>query len=371
MSLPHLTPREVRARRLARHGLTRALADPTPAGAAAAMHAAHAQVMSAAEVSVAIRLPGSTRQTVREALADGSLTKTFGPRGTLHLVPTRDLALWVGALGNVPRGASSFPADVRLTEAQADEVVAAVGETLLEGQLTADELDAEVVARTGSWAGDLVMPAFQGFWPRWRQAVARCAHDGVLVFGADRGRKVTYTNPRRRDPDFAPAPPEVAEPWFVAGYLHAYGPATPADLARWNAAPLPWARALLDAAHHAGGRRRPRAAPSSTRATPHRSRSAGACGCCPTSTRSASASRRGRRCSPAAPGSARWPAPRPATTRCSWSTASCRVSGTSAVPDAGSRSRSRPGPTSAPARLRALDAQVARLGEILEGAIRG
>ena len=248
MSLPHLTPREVRARRLARHGLTRALADPTPSGAAAAMHAAHAQVMSAAEVSVAIRLPGSTRRTVREALADGSLTKTFGPRGTLHLVPTRDLALWVGALGNVPRSASSFPADVRLTEAQAVEVVAAVGETLLEGQLTADELDAEVVARTGSWAGDLVMPAFQGFWPRWRQAVARCAHDGVLVFGADRGRKVTYTNPRRRDPDFAPAPPEVAEPWFVAGYLHAYGPATPADLARWNAAPLSWARALLDAA---------------------------------------------------------------------------------------------------------------------------
>ena len=98
MALPHLTPREVRARRLARHGLTRPLADPTPAGAAAAMHATHAQVMSAAEVSVAIRLPGSTRHTVRGALADGSLTKTFGPRGTLHLEPTSDLALWVGAL---------------------------------------------------------------------------------------------------------------------------------------------------------------------------------------------------------------------------------------------------------------------------------
>ena len=248
MSLPRLTPREVRARRLARHGLTRPLADASPAGAAAAMHGAHAQVMSAAEVSVAIRLPGSTRQSVREAMTDGSLTKTFGPRGTVHLLPTRDLPLWVGALGSVPHGGSAFPADVRLTDAQTAEVVAAVGDALLGGELTADELDAEVVARTGSWAGDPVMPAFQGFWPRWRQAIGRCAHAGVLVFGAGRGRKVTYTNPRLRDPAFVPAAPEVAEPWFVAAYLRAYGPATAQDLARWNAAPLPWARSLLGAA---------------------------------------------------------------------------------------------------------------------------
>lgn len=37
--------------------------------------------------------------------------------------------------------------------------------------LTIDELSDEVVARTGPWAGDLVMPAFQGMWPRWRQVM--------------------------------------------------------------------------------------------------------------------------------------------------------------------------------------------------------
>lgn len=246
MTLARTRAREVSARRLARHGLTAPLADPTPAGAAAATHGIHAQIMSAAEVSAALRLPGSTRQTVRDALAEGSLTKTYGPRGTVHLVATDDLGLWVGALGAVPSGSSPFTPDVRLDPAQIDAVVAAIADALLTGELTIDQLDAEVVSRAGGWAGDLVMPAFQGYWPRWRQAVGVAANRGVLVFGADRGRTVTYTHPRLRRPGFRPAPADEASAWFLRRYLHAYGPATPEDLARWNAAPLRWARSLVD-----------------------------------------------------------------------------------------------------------------------------
>jgi hypothetical protein len=242
----HLSGREVLARRLARHGLTAPLTDPSPAGAVAAMHAAQAQVASAAELSVALRLPGGTRATVRAALADGSLTRTFGPRGTIHLLPTRDLATWLGALGAVPAG-SPFTPDVRLSDEQTDSVVGAVGEALLDrGELTLAELDEEVAARAGAWAGDLVLPAFQVFWPRWRQAVGRAAHAGVLVFGAGRGRQVTYTHPARNTPGFRPLPPEEALPLLLRGYLHAFGPATPEDLARWLAAPLPWTQRLFD-----------------------------------------------------------------------------------------------------------------------------
>jgi hypothetical protein len=243
--LPRFTARDLRARRLRRHLLSTAPEEPTPAGVVRAMHAAHAQVMSAAEVSVALRLPGSTRRTVRDALADDTLTKTFGPRGTVHLVPTRDLAVWTSALADVPRPRSPFAPDVRMTDEQTAEVVSAMGAALLEGELTIDELDEEVVARAGSWAGDLVMPAFQTFWPRWRQAVASAAHAGVLVFGRDRGRQVTYTNPRRRDPSFAPAPVEQARQDLLRGYLRAYGPATPAHLARWLTAPVDWCGRLF------------------------------------------------------------------------------------------------------------------------------
>ncbi len=241
-----LTAREVLARRLVRHGLTAPLDEPTPAGAVAAMHAAQAQVASAAELSVALRVPGATRTTVREALADGSLTRSFGPRGTIHLLPTRDLATWLGALGAVPT-TSPFTGDVRLSPEQTATVVAAVGEALLaRGELTLPELDEEVAARAGAWAGDLVMPAFQGFWPRWRQAVGRAAHAGALVFGAGRGRQVTYTHPARHDAGFHPLPPDEALPRFLHGYLHAFGPATPEDLARWLNAPLAWTRRLFE-----------------------------------------------------------------------------------------------------------------------------
>ena len=249
MSGVTLSADDVRARRLRRHALTAPPEDATPAGVVAAMHAAHAQIMSAAELSVGLRLPGSTRATVRDALwRERSLTKTWGPRGTVHLVPTRDLAMWTGALASVPRTGSPFASDVRLTPEREAEVVAAVADAVQEDELTIDELDAAVVERTGSWAGDLVMPAFQVLWPRWRQAISVAGAQGALVHGAGRGRKVTYTSPRRADPGFAPAAPAEAVPQFLHRYLAAYGPATPSQLARWMAAPQTWASEVFAAA---------------------------------------------------------------------------------------------------------------------------
>ena len=46
------------------------------------------------------------------------------------------------------------------------------------------------------------MDAFQDKWPRWRQLTSTAAHRGVLCFGPNRGRKVTYTNPHRWRPGF-------------------------------------------------------------------------------------------------------------------------------------------------------------------------
>jgi Winged helix DNA-binding domain len=236
---------DVRARRLRRHGLLGTPTATTPADVVRAMHGAHAQVISAAELSIALRLPGSTRTDVRDALwLDRSLTKTFGPRGTVHLIPTADLPMWTGALAAVPAHASAFARDVRLTDDQRTQVVAAVADALRGPPLTLEELDDAVVARTGRWAGDLVMPAFQVNWPRWRQAVSDAATAGVLVFGPPRGRKVTYT----RDPHLVPLPADAALPSFLDGYLHAFGPSTPAHLARWLNAPVGWVEELFERA---------------------------------------------------------------------------------------------------------------------------
>lgn len=224
---------QVLARRLSRHGLTDLGNDIVDV--VSTMCGAHAQVLSAAELSVGLRLDSVTRTDVQEALwGTRSLVKSFGARGTVHLLAARDLPMWAGALGAIP--SKPAPEAMRLTPAQTDTVVAAIGESLLGEPLTADELSEEVVRRCGPWAGDLVMPAFQGFWPRWRQLIPVAASRGVLCFGPDRGRKVTYTNPQIKPHEGRAALAEL-----VRRYLHAYGPATPQNFAQWMAAPRPWA----------------------------------------------------------------------------------------------------------------------------------
>lgn len=241
-----LTWNQISARRLERAGLITTF-EGSPADTVAAMCGAHAQVASAAELSIALRLGGGvTRTDVRD---DGGLVKTFGPRGTMHLLPGRDLPWWTAALSAVPRGASPMPESARMTEGQTEDVVAAVGDALLaaDRELTVDELTEQVVARTGSWAGDPVMPAFQQMWPRWRQAISLAGWRGVLCFGRTlHDGKVSYTHPRRLLPAFRPLESEQdALTELVRRYLHAYGPATAQDFALWLAAPRRWAAELF------------------------------------------------------------------------------------------------------------------------------
>lgn len=248
--VPGLSWTGVRARRLERHGLSAPAAAAGPVSMAdvvGGMCGAHAQVLSAAELSIGLRMDGSDRTDVRKALWDErSLVKTYGPRGTVHLLPTRDLPMWTGALSALPQGRNAFAPDARMTPEQTEEVVAAIAVALADTELTMDELSEAVIAATGPWAGDLVMPAFQGMWPRWRQVLHLAAHRGTLCFGPNRGRKVTYTNPHRLLPGFRPAEGRAALACLVKHYLHGYGPATPLEFARWLSAPAAWAVDLFD-----------------------------------------------------------------------------------------------------------------------------
>ncbi|AWS42105.1 winged helix DNA-binding domain-containing protein [Streptosporangium sp. 'caverna'] len=244
--VPCLSWAEVRARRLERHALATPSENSRPADIVGAMAGTHAQVMSAAELAVGLRLAGATRTDVREALwTEHSLVKTFGPRGTVHLFPTRDLPLWVAALSALPPSQNGFSDDVRMTPGQVEAVLAAIADTLRDDELTIDELGDAVVHRTGPWAGDLVMPAFQGMWPRWRQVMHLAGMRGALCFGPNRGRKVTYTSPGRWLPGSEPADASAALSHVVRSYLHAYGPATPQRFAHWLGAPVRWASDLF------------------------------------------------------------------------------------------------------------------------------
>jgi DNA glycosylase AlkZ-like len=231
---PSLTWSAVLARRMARHALTEPAKDMGPADIAGRVCGVHAQVLGAAELSIGRRVAGATRSRVQRALWDDrSLVKTFGPRGTVHLLATADLPMWTGALSVLPSSVPLHPEPVRFTPDETDEVVAAIGHALADTELTVDELTEALADGAGPWAVERTMAAFQDMWPRWRQLTSVAAHRGVLCFGPNRGQKVTYTNPGRWLPGLRPDDGDTALRALVHRYLYAYGPATPQHFARW------------------------------------------------------------------------------------------------------------------------------------------
>jgi Winged helix DNA-binding domain len=232
-----LTWSGVTARRMARHALTEPATDLGPGDIASVLCGAHAQV----------RIAGATRADVQRALwEDRTLVKMFGPRGTVHLLSTADLPMWTGALSVLPSSVPMHPEAVRFTPEQAEEVIAAIGDALADAELTVDELTEAIVDRTGPWAGERTMEAFQGMWPRWRQLTSTAAHRGVLCFGPNRVRNVTYTNPHRWLPGFRSDDGGAALRTLVTSYLYSYGPATPQHFARWLSIPPRRAVELFD-----------------------------------------------------------------------------------------------------------------------------
>lgn len=234
---------DANARRCARHGLTAPLTGAVPADVVSVMCGAHSQIAAAGEVSVALRLAGATRSDVQRALWDEhALVRTFGPRGTVHLLAADQLAAWTGALSSLPTGPDPNPDEVRYSPEQTDQLVAAIEVALADAELTADELTQVLVDTVGAWAAEPATEAFQQRIPRWRVLTHTAAYRGALCHGPMRGRRVTYTNPARWLPGFTPSPPDEAWANIVTRYLHAYGPATPGQFARWLAAPVGWAR---------------------------------------------------------------------------------------------------------------------------------
>jgi hypothetical protein len=234
--------------RLRRHGLAEPVAGERLAEQVGAVCGIHAQVMSAAELAIGLRVRDVTRADVRRALwEERTLVKTHGPRGTLHLLPARELGLWNRALAAVPAAGGGQAEGVRLSAEQLDAVLDAIGAALEGERLTLAQLDAAVAKRAGRWAAEKVLPAFGDSVARWRQAIPTAANRGMLCFGPNEGRATTYVHPRSWLGGVARVREERALDELLRRYLRAYGPATPAQFARWLGTRPEWARERFDA----------------------------------------------------------------------------------------------------------------------------
>jgi hypothetical protein len=96
---------QVNAWRLAQHGLSPRLEREKIVEAVRRTGGIQAQLMSAAEMAIGVRLDGLTPQEVRSTLwQERTLVKTWAMRGTLHLLPSEDIPLYAAARRRPPLG---------------------------------------------------------------------------------------------------------------------------------------------------------------------------------------------------------------------------------------------------------------------------
>ena len=227
-----LTWRQVAAWRVRRHHLERR----APAGRIFAVTSRlcglHAQVLSCAELTAWARVEGLKRGAVAQALwKDRTLVKTWAMRGTLHLLPSRELPLWHAALKQNPRylRPAAWKRNFGITLEELDLLTETIGKALAHRVLTREELVQEVGRLSGSaaFAAKLALSS-------WGTVLKPAAFAGHLCFGPSVGQRVRFTRPdtwvRAAAKNSAP---EKASRSLTRRFLGAYGPATYHDFARW------------------------------------------------------------------------------------------------------------------------------------------
>jgi hypothetical protein len=225
-----LTLEQVRAWRLEQQGLVPRLGRQDFVEAAGRVLGVQAQVMSAAELAIGARVNGLARVHVQRALwQDRTLVKTWAMRGTIHVLDARDLPLVVAArCAKGSRPWLSHFLQLGFTEAQYDELLAAVPEVLGDEPITRDALASGVADRMKS--PDVRTALLGSSWGTlWKPSMFR----GELCFGPGEGRTGTFVNPRKWLKEWKEWEPQEALKELTRRYLRAYGPAAPRDFSFW------------------------------------------------------------------------------------------------------------------------------------------
>jgi hypothetical protein len=184
-----------------------------------------AQVMSAAELAIWARSEGLSLSQVQESLwARRELVKTWCMRGTLHLLSAADWPLWSAALRE--RAQWRRPAWLKwfgLTLEEMEELIATIGAHLDAEGKTREEVAALAPEHLR-----------EEFLRGWGSHLKPAAYQGVLVFGPNRGRNVTFVHPEAwLGSPAAAGDGEQASRELFRRFVRSYGPATHQDFAAW------------------------------------------------------------------------------------------------------------------------------------------
>jgi hypothetical protein len=219
------------------------LHEPTSEGAVAVarrLGGVQAQVMSYAEIAIGLRggiLPADVRTAVS---TERALMKTWAMRGTLHLIPADDLPVYAAVLA-AHRGSftEAWARYYGVAMADLDALLATIPEALDGRALTREALAREVARLSNRPQLEQVLLG------SWGSALKPAAYQGLLCFGPNEGRNVTFVAPRQWLGQWREVDADTALAAIVRRYLDAYGPATHNDFAHWFGIRPPQARRLF------------------------------------------------------------------------------------------------------------------------------
>lgn len=186
-----------------------------------------AQVMSAAELQVGVRVDCNVADVRKALWTDRTLVKTWLMRGTLHLVPAVDLPLYTAAMRiRWIRTLNAWLKFVQLTEPEFVSILNSIGESVDGSPMTREEL----ISKVAHGRSAHVREVLKSGWGGMLKPVAR---RGLLCFGPSRGQSVTFVRPELWLDSWTELDPDEALVEVARRYLRAYGPATQVDFARW------------------------------------------------------------------------------------------------------------------------------------------
>ena len=170
---------------------------------------------------------------------DHTLVKTYGSRGTLHLLPGDELPLWMAALREA-EALSGSPWYLRagLDASQGAALLDAIGAALDGHCLTRKELADAVVSEVGDWAREKLLSA-------WGEFLSPAAFAGKLCFGPSAGSQVRFVRADQWIGHWEEHDPRDALVELCRRYIATYGPATHGDVAHWFRLKPDQARGLI------------------------------------------------------------------------------------------------------------------------------
>lgn len=198
----------------------------TPEAVVSWLGAVQAQDWYGSLWAVGSRMRAATESTIEQAIADGSIVRTWPMRGTLHFVAPADVRWMLQLLASrvITANRARIERDFGLDESTLKRSRRIVEKVLGEGQ---------PIARTDLYAaldvGGIGTERMRGI-----HVTGWLAHHGVICGGPRVGRQPTFV---LLDAWVAPTTPKTRDEalhTLALRYFHSHGPATAQDLAWWS-----------------------------------------------------------------------------------------------------------------------------------------